>query len=339
MQTALYEPGLGYYASASSSVGKDFITAPETSPLFAECIADFISASLPDDGKILELGPGSGKLAHGILQTLQANKQDLPQYLFLETSALLRELQQETLSNANLLEQCSWLDALPQDFSGVIIANEVLDAQPCQVFVKREQQWYQRGISIAEDKFVWQDGELANQQDQEFLQQFTDLPEGYCLEVNKTAQALVATLVEKLKQGVILLIDYGFPQRELYHPQRTTGTLMAHYQHTSSTDVLAAPGTRDITCHVDFSAMAKAGIDAVATLAGFTTQANFLLDLGITKKAERNQLSDPIELAKQSQSLQRLLMPQEMGELFKVLALSCGTPPPLPGFGLRGLEL
>lgn len=342
MQLALHAPGSGYYACGHNRIGPsgDFITAPETGPLFATCLAEFITACLPPDGQILEIGPGTGTMAAGILTALQANNTPELDYLLLETSAALSEAQQEHLRSVGLDSHCSWITTLPTDFRGVIIGNEVLDVQPCQVLVRRGEQWLQRGVGLDEhESLTWQDGAAAAPDDCARLQEFAELPEGYCLEINRYAEALVASLVDTLAQGALLLLDYGFARPELYHPQRSGGTLMAHLQHTSSMDVLAIPGDRDITAHVDFTAMAEAGVAAGAELGGFTTQANFLLDLGITDKAQAASGDDEIKQLKLSQQLQQLLLPHEMGELFKVLALQRGVPNTIPGFALRSRQL
>lgn len=336
MQLALHEPGLGYYATSNSPVGAggDFITAPETGDLFAQCIANYLRHNLPPGGSILELGPGTGTLASGILTTLTKNTKVTPEYLLLETSPGLRQRQKETLDQAGWATACTWLTRLPDNFTGIIIGNEVLDALPCRALSKHNGNWRKRGVGLdTQGAFTWVGGPAAAQEDCERLAKLP-LPDGYCLEINRRAEALVATLASNLATGLILLIDYGFPRNELYHPQRSQGSLMSHARHRSSTEVLAEPGSHDMTAHVDFSAMAQAGIAAGAQLTGYTTQAAFLLDLGIATKAEED-AGDLVGLTRHSRQLQTLLMPSEMGELFKVLALARNHSPTGQGFHLR----
>ena len=333
MQLALHEPGLGYYASGMTPVGQhgDFTTAAESGSLFSRTLARFAKACLADGDCILELGGGSGKLLADLLVELELLGSQ-PKCLALEISPGLRDTQRATLARYNLANRVEWLSALPSDFHGLILANEVLDSLPCKVLVKRGSQWRVRGVTGDANNLHWTDGPVASAADHERLANL-DLPEGYQLEINWQAEALVTTLATQLSAGVILLIDYGFTKQELYHPQRHSGTLMSHRTQQANIDVLANPGLQDITAHVDFTALAAAGTAGGATVAGFTTQAAFLLDLGIINLAQQD--ADIINQTRTSQELQMLLMPHEMGDLFKVMALTCNRNDRLPGFGLR----
>ena len=330
MELVLQDPEYGYYHNKPDYIGKqgDFVTAPEMGVIFAKCLARFINQCLPSDGVILELGAGNGTLARDILSVLpDAN------YQIIETSPVLTQKQQQTIERAGLSNRCSWLTQLPENFSGVIIGNEVLDALPCAVLIKHDNEWYRRGISKQDNELVWQRGPKANNLDQKRIDNIPDdLADGYCLEINHQAEALVASLVSTLAKGVILLIDYGFEQHELYHPQRYQGTLVAHHQHKLSTDILANLGQQDITAHIDFEAMATAGKNAGADLGGFTTQANFLINLGIDEIVLETTNNDLVEQSKLSQQLQTLLMPQEMGDIFKCLALTKNIDTEILGF-------
>ena len=322
MQTALYEPGLGYYASNHIPVGKhgDFITAAETSSLFAKSISKFMQESLPSNANILELGAGSGKFLANVLTELK--QYDLqPKAKILELSPGLVSLQKKTLANHNLTDQCEWITKLPEEFNGIIIMNEVLDALACMVISKKQNQWLERGVTWHNDDFIWVDGPAVSTELQDELVGYEDYIDGYTLEINLQAEALIRTLATTLKQGLILIIDYGFSQKELHHPQRIDGTLISHYQQKIEHNVLLRPGLQDITSHVNFTKIANTAKEAELDLTGYTEQASFLIDLGIVEEVENKELDD-IQRYQFSQELQSLLMPQEMGELFKVLALS-----------------
>lgn len=333
MRMALHEPGLGYYAGGNNPVGAqgDFTTAAQESAIYARTFARCVVEAMPEDGKVLEIGGGSGTFMCRLAQEMESlgNK---AQVLALETSAALSKGQQELAGQHGLSDRCEWITKLPEDFRGVIIANEVLDAQPCSVCALRGDQWVQRGVALSSDgKLEWADGPAVGQQVLERVSGL-ELPDGYQLEMNFQAEALVATLASTLKTGTVLITDYGFPRHEIYHPQRSQGTLSSHRAHMVEPDVLAHPGAQDITAHVDFTAMADAARNSGAKVAGFTTQAAFLLELGISSIAEEH--DDLASRAKTSHEMQTLLMPHEMGELFKVLALAKGKAKSPPGFSL-----
>ena len=335
MRAALHEPGYGYYAAGGGAYGPgvDFVTAPELGPLFARCLANFAAPIVRAGGSILELGGGRGKLAYELSVSLTEKGLKPRRYFLLETSAYLGNEQRRTLASAP--GEFTWLKELPQSFTGLVLANEVLDTLPCRVLVKRNDDWIQQGVAMTPlGDLRWADGPPAVLEDQARLATFA-LPNGYRTEINRQAEALVASLSEMLSQGVLLLIDYGFPAREYYHSQRGEGTLMAHRRHRSSPEILAAPGTRDITAHLDFSALASTANHCGARTLGFSTQAAFLLNCGLTEimaaRAPAQTISTDLRASAEASTL---LMPHEMGELFKVLALGKGSQPALPGFDL-----
>lgn len=336
MHMALYTPHLGYYSGDASKFGRtgDFVTAPEISPLFASALANQLSQVLHrTGGSVLELGAGTGKLAIGVLQKLHALDQLPEHYYILEVSANLRERQQQALQAAlpeAVFSGVQWLDSLPEAFTGVVIANEVLDAVPVQVIQWQNGQWQERGVAF-EQTFVWQNRPL---QDQSLAAPIdtSHLPEGYTTEICPAAQGLVASLATMLTEGLILLLDYGFAAREYYHPQRHQGTLMCHFQHYAHDDPFVYPGLQDITAHVDFTAMAETALMHALDCSGYTTQAQFLMNCGILQMLAAVSPEDSARYLPVAAAVQKLLSPAEMGELFKVLALGKGLGEPLLGF-------
>ena len=343
MHMALYTPCLGYYSGGAQKFGMagDFVTAPEISPLFAKTLALQAAQILAaTQGNILELGAGTGKLVVDLLLELQQLKQLPEQYFILEVSDHLRQIQRETCQAnlpANLFEKIVWLDELPpspatregvRGFNGLILANEVLDAVPAHILHKTEDGFCERGVGFEAD-FVWRDAALSDAKLAEHLSD--DLPIGYMTEVNPAAYALVRSLVEILETGVILMIDYGFGAAEYYHPQRNQGTLMCHYQHYAHDNPLINIGLQDITAHVNFTQIAHAGQAHGIRLAGYVNQAHFLINCGILTILQQfsPQNSNYIKLAA---AAQKLLSPAEMGELFKVIALSKDFEEDLIGF-------
>jgi SAM-dependent MidA family methyltransferase len=336
MELALYAPGLGYYTAGARKFGEagDFITAPELSPLFGRTLArqaaEIIESSAPH---ILELGAGSGKLAVDMLTELERLGSLPDSYSILEVSADLRERQQERLRGSlpHLLGRVRWLDALPEKFSGAIIANEVLDALPVHVLHWRDTAISERGVSLGEHGFVWEERPIGAAALLDAAEQI-NVPDDYVSEICLAARGLVNSLAQRLEQGAMLFIDYGFGVREFYHPQRSAGTLMCHYRHHAHDDPFFLPGLQDITAHVNFTDIAECGIDAGLELMGYTTQAFFLLNCGITellKNVSPENLRDYLPLSAQ---LQKLTSPAEMGELFKVIALGKKMANPLSGF-------
>ena len=337
MRMALYAPGLGYYAAGANKFGAqgDFVTAPELSSLFGHALANqFAEVLRLTGGSVLELGAGTGRLAADILTRLAALEVLPETYAILEPSPDLRERQQRALLRLapELASRVRWLDALPGEWSGVIFGNEVLDALSVELLARRGTDHFRRGVTMdGAGRIAWRDMPLAAGARRSAIN--TLFPAGdYESEINPEAEALMATLAHLLRRGLLLWIDYGFPAREYYHPQRTTGTLMCHYRQHAHADPLLLPGLQDITAHVDFSAIAQAGLDAGLELAGYTAQAGFLLNCGIADLLLRTGEPGTVEYLRHSNAVQRLLSPAEMGELFKVIAFTRDIDYPLCGF-------
>lgn len=326
MQMALYEPQLGYYSGGAKKFGHggDFVTAPEISPLFAQTLANQAAQVLAaTQGSIMELGAGTGKLAVDLLLTLQGLEQLPEQYCIMEVSAHLRHIQQETLQKSlptDLMKRVTWLDTLPQNFVGMIVGNEVLDAVPVHLIHHTAQGLHERGVTF-NDSFYWQDKRLSSGDLYEAANALA-LPQDYLTEICPAASGLIASLAHALKSGVIVMLDYGFSAREYYHPQRNLGTLMCHYQHYAHTEPLVYVGLQDITAHVDFTSIAHAGINNALELAGFCSQAQFLMNCGILNLMSQVSPHDMANYAPLAAAAQKLLSPAEMGDLFKVIAFT-----------------
>ncbi len=335
MDRALYAPGLGYYAAGTRKFGEagDFITAPEISPLFSRCIARSIADTLASTrGSVMELGPGSGKLAVDMLQALDRAGALPEKYLLLEVSADLRQRQQQRLSSLppHIFQRCEWLDRLPSAFVGAMVANEVLDVLPVHLVGFGANAVFERGVATQGDAFVWRDV-TALSADVTLMvaavqrEVFHDvLPDGYVTEFSPQVATLTTAVSECLHVGVALWIDYGFRRAEYYHPSRVTGTLMCHYRHRAHTDPFLYPGLQDITSHVDFTTVADAAVRAGARLLGYTTQANFLLAAGITELLAEQDPNDAASYLGLTNQVQRLVSPAEMGEFFKVIGFAKG---------------
>ncbi len=343
LELALYAPGLGYYSAGARKFGAegDFVTAPEISPLFARCVARQCEQVLRQlgGGDLLEAGAGAGSLACDVL--LELERLDcLPRhYLILELSAELRARQRGRVAQRipHLAGRVRWLDALPPaGFRGVIFANELLDAMPVHCFRIEDS-------GVSELYVTWRDTGFARhfaahssaelEQRIVALRKACDLAPGFTSEIGLSARAWVQSMAELLEAGLILLIDYGFPRRELYHPQRSQGTLLCHYRHRAHRDPFLYPGLQDITSHVDFTAVAEAAHDADLRVAGYTTQAHFLISCGLTGMAA--DAPDGKTRLQTAQQIKRLTLPDEMGEVFKAIALTRGLNAPLLGFALK----
>ena len=351
MELALYAPGLGYYCAGNRKLGADgdFVTAPELSPLFGQTLARQAKQVLETGlDSILEVGAGSGALAATLLEELEQLGTLPASYLILELSADLRERSRDTLAARvpHLLERVAWLNQLPPVFSGFVVGNEVLDAMPVKRVVIRpagvfEQQvgWERAGSSQRAEgagRLHWvevpADPVLQAEAAALGLPALGVTQEGYATEIGLAARGFMRSLGGVLGRGVALFFDYGFPQAEYYHPQRRDGTLMCHYRHRAHADPFFLPGLQDITSHVDFTAIARAAREGCLELAGYTGQAQFLINCGITDIMARTppeQVADYLPLANQAN---RLLSTAEMGELFKVIAFSRDFEPVLVGF-------
>ncbi len=335
MQLALYAPGLGYYSAGSRKLGPagDFITAPELSPLFGRALARQLAGVLGKDSPdIIELGAGSGALAETVLMELSTLDCLPRKYLILEPSADLRQRQQSRFARSmpQMINRIDWLDTLPETFSGVLLGNEVLDAIPVHRIRKEDGLINELGVGMRGENLHWVTqsvtGELAAKA------AGLALPDDYETELNPTSEALIRDLGSRLIRGVLLFIDYGFPAHEYYHPHRNRGTLMCHYRHQAHVDPFLWVGLQDITAHVDFSAIARAGADSGMELLGYVSQAQFLINCGITELLAEVPATDVTRYAPFAAQAQKLLSPAEMGELFKVIALGREIPQPLLGF-------
>lgn len=337
MELALYAPGLGYYSAGSTKLGRagDFVTAPEFSPLFARClarqVAQLIEAGMPD---VIELGAGTGALAAGLLSALAALDRLPARYLILEVSGELRQRQRARLAEAvpAYLDRIEWLEVLPASLDAVLVANEVLDAIPTHILRTHAGEIEEMGVVAAsgrgfERSYRPAAGALLR------AAKSLALPEDdYETEINLAARAFVKSFARVIRRGALIFIDYGFPAPEYYHPQRSRGTLMCHYRHHAHDDPFSLVGLQDITAHVDFTATAAAGVDAGLSVLGYATQAQFLVNAGITALMSETAPDDVRTYAPLAAQAQKLLSPAEMGELFKVLALGRGIEGPLMGF-------
>ncbi|WP_009206793.1 class I SAM-dependent methyltransferase [Sulfuricella denitrificans] len=333
MELALYAPGLGYYSAGMHKFGAagDFVTAPEISSLFGQALAQQAAQVIGlTAGNILEIGPGSGRLAFDLLSELEQLGQLPERYYLLEVSADLRQRQQHLL--ARFAPRVEWLDALPASFSGLIIGNEVLDAMPVHLVIWGQGKLLERGVILEDDLFCWSERALTSGELFDTAASIAEEGKNYVSEIGLTARGFIASLAGSLEKGAILMLDYGFGQSEYYHPQRDSGTLMCHYRHYAHDDPFYLPGLQDITSHVDFSAIAETGLAHGLNLLGYTSQAHFLINSGITgllARASPEKASAYLPLASQ---VQKLLNPAEMGELFKAIALGKGLNTALIGF-------
>ena len=323
MAMALYAPGLGYYANASRKFGQmpdsgsDFVTAPELTPLFGRTLAILVAEALDKTGtdEVWEFGAGSGALA---LQLLDALGDRVARYRIVDLSGTLRERQQQTLAKHS--GKVEWLSELPETLRGVVVGNEVLDAMPVQLLVRTKGEWFERGVVRHGDGFAWEDRPTELRPPVEIHG-----AHDYLTEIHPQAEAFIATLADRIKQGAAFFIDYGFPEAEYYHPQRHMGTVMCHRGHMADPDPLADVGTKDITAHVNFTGVAVAGQDAGFEVLGYCSQARFLLNAGILPMLEQAALAERTLAA-------RLIHEHEMGELFKVIGFAVGEPWDAIGF-------
>jgi SAM-dependent MidA family methyltransferase len=359
MEMALYAPGLGYYAAGKNKLGSkgDFTTAPEISPLFGATIVQTLlpiiehiqHLNLPV--KILEFGAGTGALAESILTELQSQDISVDSYSILDLSADLIERQQSRLAQA--FPMVNWINQLPKNFTGIILANEVLDAMPIELITYQDQQWLFKDVTLtrgpsedaSEDTIGFRHclgKEVPQAMLPECLRQ-QSFENGYTTEININAKAWVNSISETLDMGMVLTIDYGFPEHEYYHQQRNQGTVMGHYAHHAIQDPFFYPGLCDLTAHVDWTSIANTGINSGLSLLGFTSQASYLLDAGIgSLLMEKVDPSNSTEFMPHSNAIQKLLSEAEMGELFKVMCFGKELPfeeGDLPGFRSRPRSL
>ena len=336
MELALYAPGLGYYMAGARKLGADgdFVTAPEISPLFGQTLARQVGQVLVEGLEdVLEIGAGSGALAASLLSELDRLGAAPKHYYILELSPDLRERSRDTIASRapQLMERVAWLNRLPPSFSGMVLGNEVLDSMPVHIVRNGTGGILEAGVGVSESgAFGWAwraaEGELLE------AARELNLPADYTTEIGLIPGAFIASVTEMLERGVMLFIDYGFPRHEYYHPQRNEGTLMCHYRHHAHADPFHLPGLQDITAHVDFSAVAGAGTRAGLDLLGYATQAQLLINCGITEVLARVPPEDAVRYLPLSNQANRLLSPAEMGELFKAIAFGKGFDAALVGF-------
>ena len=350
MEMALYEPGMGYYSAGAHKLGAggDFTTAPELSPLFGGAICSTllpVLEGLREKGlptRILEFGAGTGRLATSILTRLNDLGFTLDHYDIIEISPDLAQRQDERISGAaqqlNLQTQCSWLTELPENFKGVILANEVIDAIPCDAIIFQNGFWYWYGVTFEKDKLIWKTGSPVEQKLLPETLLSGNFSEGYITELHAPANDWMQQVARHLDVGLFLTFDYGFPESEYYHPQRLAGTLMAHHRHHAIQDPFHLPGLCDLTTHVEWSQIARSALAENADDVYLSNQAGYLLDAGIGDIAlEISDPSDPTTFLPISNSLQKLLSEAEMGELFKAFAFSKNLESLLPGHALEDL--
>jgi len=344
LRTVLYAPGLGYYSAGSVKFGAagDFVTAPELSALFARGLAAQCAAVLRSvGGDVLELGAGTGRLAADMLTRLAELEQLPDHYYILEVSADLRARQRETLARlpAPLSSRVDWHEALPDaPITGVIVANEVADALPFQRFVVDAAAVYERGVGLSDAGTLIEVDRHASADLRAELERMAPggWPPQYLSELCPMLTPWIAAIAAALSRGAVFLVDYGLPRHEYYHTQRDRGTLRCHFRHRAHDDPLLYPGLQDITAWVDFTRVAEAAVDAGLEVAGYCTQAAFLLANGI--EAEVAAAGSTLERARLASQARVLLLPGEMGERFKVMALTRGFDEPLHGFALQDLR-
>ena len=339
MEQVLYAPGLGYYAAGARKFGAagGFVTAPEMTGLFGQALARQVAQIMAaSERQILEVGAGSGRLAADLLLALEVLDYLPVQYAILDLSADLRERQAETIARAapHLASRVVWLDSLPESFSGVVLANELLDAMPADIVAWREEAIFNRGVGLdSAGCFTWierpVDGPLLAAAEE--LADQCGQPPGFESEISLAPRAWSAEWAHRLCCGALLLIDYGFPRREFYHQQRGRGTLMCHYRHHAHPDPFYLVGLQDVTVHVDFTAIIAAAHGAGLDLLGYANQGQFLLNCGILDQLAALPQGTP-DYIRAAGAVNKLLMPHEMGELFKVIAIGRGIDEPLCGF-------
>lgn len=344
MALALYAPGLGYYSAGSRKFGAagDFVTAPELGPAFAHALSHCIASAMAgiDGWSILEPGGGSGALAADLLLALESRHALPDRYALLEVSADLRERQQATLKERcpHLLDRVHWLDAPPTaPWQGVLVANEVIDALPATRFVVRDDGIHEQYVAGGPDEFTWMElpapPSIADLINARLADQMGELPQPYRSELHATLSPWITAMTDTLARGVALFVDYGYPRSEFYLPQRSEGTLVCHYRHHAHDDPLILPGLQDITAFVDFTALAEAAMLCGLDVAGYTSQAQFLIgnDIeGYLRATESLSFADRLRVV---DGVKKLMLPGEMGERFQVMALTRDVDgDALPGF-------
>ena len=355
MELALYAPGLGYYSGGRRVIGtgpqdgSDFVTAPELTPLFGQVVATQLRQALDATGtnEIWEFGAGTGALAEQLLGELGER---IERYTIVDLSGTLRDRQHQRLQkeHPSLVHKVVWADSLPDALEGVIVGNEVLDAMPVHLMSWDGERWLERGVGLAgpeaapetapetapdaasadaadtAPRFVWLDRPAPEGVRPPTERADSEYVPGTVTETHGQAEAFVATLAERMTRGAAFFLDYGFPEGEYYHPQRTGGTLMCHHLHQSDPDPLVKVGEKDITSHVNFTGIALAGQEAGWEVLGYASQGRFLTNCGLGEALARTDEASTAEQFKARGAMQMLLAEHEMGELFKVIGFVKG---------------
>jgi SAM-dependent MidA family methyltransferase len=347
MEMALYEPGLGYYSAGLHKFGPggDFITAPGLGRVFAGCLANQVAEVGDELGEcaVLEVGAGDGSLAAELLSSPQARAPS--RYLILERSADLRAVQRQTLEQRapDLLARVTWLDEPPADaWQGILLANEVLDALPVEVFRLSHKKPQRMHVVVDGEGFGWLpmdvEAPFADILEKTLGSLPGELPEGYCSELNPHLDAWLQAVAGSLQRGCAIFVDYGYPRREYYLPERSRGTLICHYRHRAHADPFWWPGLQDISAFVDFTALAEAGLAAGFECAGYTNQAMFLVGCGLSDWLEDLAARPAEERLRLANEIRQLTLPGAMGEKFQVMALARDIDRPLRGFSQLDLS-
>lgn len=350
MEMALYAPNLGYYASGKPIFGAqgDFVTAPELTPIFSRCLANQVRdilSKLPNGGDILEFGAGAGTMATDILLELEALNCLPNHYIISEVSKTLQQRQHNRIKTyaPHLLERVKWIETLPDDFSGVMLGNEILDAIPThRIRFHHHKPHEELFVGHENNRLIWiaspPGSDILRDEINRLYQKFGDsLPDQYETEINLACGEWTKKISKTLTQGVALLIDYGFSEHEFYRPERNEGSLMCHYKHCAHSDPLTHVGLQDITAHVNFTAIAEVAFHQDMTIAGFTTQTYFLLGCGLESFLNEIDINDTKQFIAETQPVKVLILPEEMGDLFKVIGLSKNFDYELSGFGVKNL--
>lgn len=340
MELALYTPGLGYYSAGARKFGADgdFVTSPELGPTFAECVAHATAplfAQLGEERWFFELGGGSGAFAEAALKRFAALGSLPDRYVLLEPSADLRERQQHRLHStlpAELFARCQWLDGPPErEWRGVLFANEVLDALPTSRFLMRSGEVYEEFVALDRQGNFLRVEQPADallhaavrhvERDME-----APFPDGYRSEILPQLPYWIQAVGGLLREGAMLFVDYGYPRREFYLPERSDGTLVCHYRHRAHGDPFLLPGLQDITAFVDFTALAEAGIHAGFDFSGYCAQSSFLIGNGLAHRLEDiESIGDEVERYRRHQEVKKLTLPGEMGERFQAMGFQRGV--------------
>lgn len=324
MELALYDPEFGYYTGSLRKFGEkgDFVTASEISSFFAKTISiQFKEIFRSLDKNIIEIGAGSGKFALEVIQSLDS--ENIDHYFILEISHSLRKHQYDLLIKhlpPHLFSKVLWIDEIPQEYRGIVFCNELLDALPVDLIKKVSGVYYQKGVGLENDLFIWKDKPIIDLTIYDHIN-LESLPDDYLIEDAIHIKSWINKINESIAKGVVIIIDYGFNHSEYFHEQRSQGTLMCHFKHHAHDNPLIQVGIQDITSHVNFSYVAREASNIGLNINGFISQANFLINCGILELLEKVNIEDSALYMKSVSEIQKLLSPSEMGDLFKVMII------------------